>query len=366
MLSLGIVGLPNAGKSTLFNAITRAGAQVASYPFTTIDPNVGVVEVPDERLDAIAAIVKPEKVTRAAVEFVDIAGLVPGASKGEGLGNQFLARIREVDAVVHVVRCFEDKGVPHVTGSLDPVRDYDLIQAELILADLESVERRIAKTEPMLKTGKKEYRDEMEYLEGLKSHLSAGFPARTYPAEPPDGMKSLFLLTAKPTVVVANVSEEDYLGGDSLESHPYVKALGEHVRGHDIRVVPVSAKLEASMAEMAPDEAKSFAEELGFGGSRLGAVILAGYEVLGLITFFTIKGPETRAWPIPRGTKAPQAAGKIHSDMERGFIKAEVVSYEDLVAHGSFAEAREHGKVRLEGKDYVIRDGDIVLFKFNV
>lgn len=366
MLSLGIVGLPNAGKSTLFNALTKAGAQVASYPFTTIDPNVGVVEVPDKRLDAIASIVKPEKVTRAAVEFVDIAGLVPGASKGEGLGNQFLAHIREVDAVVHVVRCFEDKGVPHVTGSLDPVRDYGLIQTELILADLESVERRIAKTEPMLKTGKKEYRDEMDYLEGLKSHLSAGLPAKTYAAGPFDVMKSLFLLTGKPMVVVANVSEEDCLGGDGLESHPYVKALKEHVQGHDTRVVPVSARLEASMAEMAPGEAKAFAEELGIGGSRLGDVVFAGYQVLGLITFFTIKGPETRAWPIPHGTKAPQAAGKIHSDMERGFIKAEVVSCDDLIAHGSLAEAREHGKIRLEGKDYVVQDGDIVLFKFNV
>lgn len=365
MLSLGIVGLPNAGKSTLFNALTRAGAQVASYPFTTVDPNVGVVEVPDERLDAIAAIVRPEKVSRAAVEFVDIAGLVPGASKGEGLGNQFLGHIREVDAIVHVVRCFEDKGVPHVTGSLDPVRDYDLIQTELILADLESVERRIAKTEPMLKTGKKEYLDEIEYLEGLKSHLSAGLPAKTHPDGAFGGMKNLFLLTAKPTVVVANVSEEDYLEGGGLESHPYVKALREHVRGHDARIVPVSARLEASMAEMALEEVKAFADELGIGGSRLGDVVAAGYEVLGLITFFTIKGPETRAWPIPRGTKAPQAAGKIHSDMERGFIKAEVVSYEDLVAHGSFAEAREHGKVRLEGKDYVVQDGDIVLFKFS-
>ncbi|MDI7246450.1 MAG: redox-regulated ATPase YchF [Bacillota bacterium] len=364
MVRIGIVGLPNAGKSTLFNALTRGAAEVASYPFTTIDPNVGVVPVPDSRLDAIARITNPEKVTPTTVEFVDIAGLVRGASRGEGLGNRFLGHIREVDAVVHVVRCFEDPDVPHVAGAVDPVSDVETVELELILADIETVERRQEKAARMQKGGNKKYEEEAALLDSLKKELERGVPARLA-LESPEAMASvsdLFLLTMKPVIYVANTGEDDPRDGAGR-----VRALAEWAAGRadHAPVVAVSARIESELRELDRDEAMEYLRELGMESSGLDRVVLAAYRALDLITFYTTKGPETRAWTLRRGGTAYDAAGRIHTDIQRGFIRAEVLSCDDLVAMGSFAEAREKGILRLEGRDYVVRDGDIVLFRFS-
>jgi len=360
MLSLGIVGLPNVGKSTLFNALTRGRAQIANYPFTTIDPNVGVVEVPDDRLAQVARLAGAEKVTPTAVQFVDIAGLVKGASRGEGLGNKFLSHIREVDAVAHVVRCFTDPNVAHVHGALDPIRDMDIVETELILADLDTVGRRIARTEPMLKTGDKRYRFELDTLVELKGMLESGRPAREMdlPCERRQLVESLFLLTMKPTMIIANLPEEC---ADCLD-----KAAAEIPLRAGVPVIAVCAELERQLGELEPEDARAYLASLGLERSALDSVVTAGYRLLDLITFFTIKGVETRAWTVRLGTSAPKAAGKIHTDMERGFIRAEVIQWDLLLQEGSFGAAREHGRVRTEGKDYVVQDGDVILFRFNV
>jgi len=360
MLSLGIVGLPNVGKSTLFNALTRGRAQVANYPFTTIDPNVGVVEVPDDRLTQVARLAGAEKVTPAAVQFVDIAGLVKGASRGEGLGNKFLSHIREVDAVAHVVRCFTDPNVTHVDGTLDPVRDMGIVETELILADLDTVGRRIAKTEPMLKTGDKKYRLELDILAQLQESLNSGRPARDMDlsGERLQLVEGLFLLTMKPMMIIANLPEDCTDRLDEVEEEIRLR-LG-------VPVIPVCAELERQLTELEPEDARAYLASLGLERSALDSVVTAGYRLLDLITFFTIKGPETRAWTVRLGTSAPKAAGKIHTDMERGFIRAEVIQWGLLLQEGCFSAAREHGRVRTEGKDYVIQDGDVILFRFNV
>jgi len=360
MLSLGIVGLPNVGKSTLFNALTRGRAQVANYPFTTIDPNVGVVEVPDDRLTQVARLAGAEKVTPAAVQFVDIAGLVKGASRGEGLGNKFLSHIREVDAVAHVVRCFTDPNVTHVDGSLDPVRDMGIVETELILADLDTVGRRIAKTEPMLKTGDKKYRLELDILAQLQESLNSGRPARDMDlsGERLQLVEGLFLLTMKPMMIIANLPEDCTDRLDEVAAEIRLR-LG-------VPVIPVCAELERQLTELEPEDARAYLASLGLERSALDSVVTAGYRLLDLITFFTIKGPETRAWTVRLGTSAPKAAGKIHTDMERGFIRAEVIQWDLLLQEGCFSAAREHGRVRTEGKDYVIQDGDVILFRFNV
>lgn len=364
MVHVGIVGLPNAGKSTLFNALTRARAQVASYPFTTIDPNVGVVEVPDRRLTDIARITKPEKVTPTVIEFVDIAGLVKGASRGEGLGNRFLGYIREVDAIVHVVRCFEDADVPHVSGEVDPVRDIETVELELILTDLETVEKRREKIAKMQKGGNKRYVEETMLLDKLKDGLEKGKLARQVisSSEERGCLQDLFLLTMKPVIYVANTGEDD--PGDSGGR---VSALRRWASGpaDSTPVVAISARIESELGELDRDEAAEYLRELGMGSSGLDSIILAAYQVLDLITFYTTKGPETRAWTLRRGATAPEAAGKIHSDMERGFIRAEVIHYDDLIAAGSLAEARDRGAVRVEGRDYVVQDGDVILFRFS-
>ncbi|MFZ5924014.1 MAG: redox-regulated ATPase YchF [Bacillota bacterium] len=364
MVRVGIVGLPNAGKSTLFNALTRARAQVASYPFTTIDPNVGVVEVPDRRLADIARITKPEKVTPAAIEFVDIAGLVKGASRGEGLGNRFLGHIREVDAIAHVVRCFEDDEVPHVSGGLDPVRDAETVELELILADLETVEKRREKAARMQKGGNKQYAEEAALLDKIRGGLEKGRPARQVitSGEERQRLHDLFLLTLKPVIYVANIGE-----GDPGDTGGLVRALRAWAleSADPGVVVVVSARIESELSELDRAEAAEYLRELGMGSSGLDNIVLAAYRVLNLITFYTTKGPETRAWALRRGATAPEAAGRIHSDMERGFIRAEVIHYDDLMAVGSFAEARDRGAVRVEGRDYVVQDGDVILFRFS-
>ena len=365
-MKLGIVGLPNVGKSTLFNSLTKAGAESANYPFCTIDPNVGVVMVPDERLKLLADLYHSAKVTPAVIEFVDIAGLVKGASKGEGLGNQFLANIREVDAVVHVVRCFEDPNVIHVDGSVDPVRDIETINLELIFSDIEILERRIAKTVRGARNDKT-LAKELELLNRLKEHLEAGNLAITYQTDDEDEQKWLAeynLLTAKPVIFAANVSEEDL--ADDGASNQYVQEVREHAKEQHSEVFVICAQIEQEIAELEDDEKKMFLEDLGLSESGLEKLIKASYRLLGLISYLTAGETETRAWTIKIGTKAPQAAGKIHSDFERGFIRAEVVNYKDLLECGSLAAAKEKGLVGLEGKDYVVKDGDVILFRFNV
>ena len=364
-LNCGIVGLPNVGKSTIFNALTSAKAQAANYPFCTIDPNTGVVTVPDERLSKISALIKPKSLVPTSMEFIDIAGLVEGASKGEGLGNQFLGAIREVDAIVHVVRCFEDTDIIHTMGSVDPVRDIEVVTTELILSDLDSVQKRIDKTQKKAKSGDKEAIVEMAILERLAPHLNAGKPANILNATEDEArlLKHFQLLSAKPVIYACNVAEAELA---TAEQNPFVQKVAEFVKAHhDAAYVPISARIEAELIDLAPDEAKAFLKDLGVDDSGVSSLIRATYALLGLQTYFTAGEKEVRAWTIKLGWKAPQAAGVIHSDFEKGFIKAEVVSYSDLSTLGSVAAAREAGKYRLEGKDYVFRDGDVALFRFN-
>ena len=364
-MKLGIVGLPNVGKSTLFNAITKAGAECANYPFCTIEPNVGMVRVPDKRLDRLAEIYQPKRTVYTTIEFVDIAGLVKGASRGEGLGNKFLANIREVDAIVHVVSAFDDSSIVHVDGSVDPKRDIETINLELIFADLETLEKRMDKTRKMTKSGDKKYQQELELQERIKAHLEKGMPVRSMSLDEEEAayMKQLFLLTSKPVLYCANVDEKAL---SDTESNPYVRAIREIAAAENSETVVICARLEEEIAQLDDDERKLFLEELGLEESGLDKLIRASYKLLGLISFLTVGEDEVRAWTIVKGTKAPQAAGKVHSDFERGFIRAEIVSYDELIRCGSYAAAREQGLVRSEGRDYVMKDGDVVLFRFNV
>ena len=366
-MKLGIVGLPNVGKSTLFNSLTKAGAESANYPFCTIDPNVGVVTVPDERLNVLGEMYHTKKIIPAAIEFVDIAGLVKGASKGEGLGNQFLANIREVDAIVHVVRCFENSNIVHVDGSINPLRDIETINLELILSDLEILERRISKVSKVARNDKSAAK-ELGLLNKVKAHLEDGKLAKTFEEvddeEEQAWLESYNLLTYKPVIYAANVSEDDL--ADDAANNEGVQAVREYAKGEKSEVFVVCAEIEAEISELDDDEKKMFLEDLGLKESGLEKLIKASYKLLGLISYLTAGEPEVRAWTITEGTKAPQPAGKIHSDFERGFIRAEVVSYDDLIACGSHTAAKEKGLIRLEGKDYVVKDGDIMLFRFNV
>ena len=366
-MKLGIVGLPNVGKSTLFNSLTKAGAESANYPFCTIDPNVGVVTVPDERLNVLGEMYHTKKIIPAAIEFVDIAGLVKGASKGEGLGNQFLANIREVDAIVHVVRCFENSNIVHVDGSINPLRDIETINLELIFSDLEILERRISKVSKVARNDKSAAK-ELTLLNKIKAHLEDGKLAKTFEEaddeEEQAWLESYNLLTYKPVIYAANVSEDDL--ADDAANNEGVQAVREYAKGEQSEVFVVCAEIEAEISELDDDEKKMFLEDLGLEESGLENLIKASYKLLGLISYLTAGEPEVRAWTITEGTKAPQAAGKIHSDFERGFIRAEVVSYDDLIACGSHTAAKEKGLIRLEGKDYVVKDGDIMLFRFNV
>lgn len=365
-MKLGIVGLPNVGKSTLFNSLTKAGAESANYPFCTIDPNVGVVAVPDDRLDKLAALYNSAKITPAVIEFVDIAGLVKGASKGEGLGNQFLANIREVDAIVHVVRCFEDSNIVHVDGSVNPLRDIETINLELIFSDMEILERRLAKQKKAAYNNK-DILKECEMIERLITFLEAGNLAKNFKTEDDDEaalLKEYNLLTAKPVIFAANVNEDD-LSDDGV-SNKYVASVREFAVKENCEVFVICAQIEQEISELDDDEKKMFLEDLGISSSGLDKLIAASYRILGLISYLTAGETETRAWTITKGTKAPQAAGKIHSDFERGFIRAEVVNYQDLLDCGTYAAAKEKGLVGLEGKDYIVKDGDVILFRFNV
>ena len=366
-MKLGIVGLPNVGKSTLFNSLTKAGALSANYPFATIDPNVGIVAVPDERIVKLGELYHTKKIIPAAIEFVDIAGLVKGASKGEGLGNQFLANIREVDAIVHVVRCFENSNIVHVDGSINPLRDIETINLELIFSDLEILERRISKVSKVARNDKSAAK-ELGLLNKVKAHLEDGKLAKTFEEvddeEEQAWLESYNLLTYKPVIYAANVSEDDL--ADDAANNEGVQAVREYAKGEQSEVFVVCAEIEAEISELDDDEKKMFLEDLGLKESGLEKLIKASYKLLGLISYLTAGEPEVRAWTITEGTKAPQAAGKIHSDFERGFIRAEVVSYDDLIACGSHTAAKEKGLIRLEGKDYVVKDGDIMLFRFNV
>ena len=364
-MKIGIVGLPNVGKSTLFNAITKAGAESANYPFCTIEPNVGMVCVPDKRIEELGKMYETQKTTYATIEFVDIAGLVKGASKGEGLGNKFLSHIRETDAIAHVVRCFEDDNIVHVNGKIDPIGDIETISLELVFADIETLEKRMDRVGKMTKSGDKKAIAEMELLRKLKTHLEDGKPVRTFEMtdDERETLKDAFFLTDKKVIYVANVNESQL---PTIDTDPYVQKVRDYAKAEGAEVIALCAKLEEELSELDDEDKEMMMQDYGIDESGLDKLIKASYSLLGLISFLTSGKDECRAWTIKKGTKAPQAAGKIHTDFERGFIKAEVVSYDDLMKYGSYAATREKGLVRLEGKDYVVKDGDIILFRFNV